>query len=90
MSELDAAQSRFRSTIAFISSRSGSRQIWLIDPARGDQRQITTHPQGVDRFQWAPNGKMIAFTKRPRAKAGSHLLGDVVAIRLASISTLLR
>ena len=33
-----------------------------------------------DGFHWSPDSRRIAFTKRPHAKAGSHLFGDVATI----------
>ena len=33
-----------------------------------------------DTFSWSPDSKSIAFSKRPHAKAGSHLFGDVMTI----------
>ena len=33
-----------------------------------------------DGFHWSPDAKRITFSKRPHAKAGSHLFGDVATI----------
>ena len=33
-----------------------------------------------DTFSWSPDGERLVFTKRPHAKAGGHLHGDLVSI----------
>jgi Tol biopolymer transport system component len=52
--------------IAFISDRSGSREIWL---ARGDgsgQVQVTKfNGPPIDHLQWSPDGRSLAFDGRP-------------------------
>jgi dipeptidyl aminopeptidase/acylaminoacyl peptidase len=64
--------------IAFSSDRPGqvaetkadSKQIYVIDPAGGEARQVTKLEDGVDGFEWAPDSKTIAFTtKDPLSKA---------------------
>jgi Tol biopolymer transport system component len=53
-------------SIAFISDRSGSKEIWL---AKGDgsQQVQVTHFSGpsIDHLQWSPDGRMLAFDARP-------------------------
>jgi serine/threonine protein kinase len=60
-----AAYSRDGS-IAFISDRSGSKEIWL---AKGDgsQQAQVTHFSGpsIDHLQWSPDGRMLTFDARP-------------------------
>jgi len=46
--------------IAFISSRGGKPNIWVIG-ASGEARQITEVKTGVTAFRFAPDGKSIAF-----------------------------
>jgi dipeptidyl aminopeptidase/acylaminoacyl peptidase len=50
------------STIAFISNRSGSRQIWTIRLDGGEARQLTSFPIDIENPQWSPTGSHIAFT----------------------------
>jgi len=48
--------------IAFISNRSGSRQIWAIAVDGGEAIQLTTLPVDVDNLRWSPKGSHIAFS----------------------------
>ena len=56
-------------TIAYLSSTSGtgngSRQIWLIPSIGGSTEQLTRHGGFIDRFQWSPDSRSIAFLARP-------------------------
>src|SRR5262245_11296900 len=49
-------------TIAFISNRSGSSQIWTIDPAGGEAVRKSDFPIDVDNVQWSPDGARFAFS----------------------------
>ncbi|HMC12291.1 MAG TPA: hypothetical protein VKH44_13415, partial [Pirellulaceae bacterium] len=49
-------------TIAFVSSRSGSRQIWTIAVDGGEATQLTTFPVDVDNLRWSPKRSHIAFS----------------------------
>ena len=49
-------------TIAFISSRSGSSQIWTIDMAGGEAVKKSDFPIDVDNVQWSPDGTRLAFS----------------------------
>src|SRR6185436_17205203 len=48
-------------TIAFVSGRSSSRQIWTINVDGGEATQLTSFPVDVDNLQWSPTGSQIAF-----------------------------
>lgn len=49
------------STVAYLSSESGVSNIWLIDAAGGEGRQVTSVKQDISSFKWAPDGDAIAF-----------------------------
>lgn len=47
--------------IAFLSSRSGTPQVWLVDAAGGTPRQITQGADPVGSVAWSPVGDTIAY-----------------------------
>jgi dipeptidyl aminopeptidase/acylaminoacyl peptidase len=49
-------------TIAFLSRRSGRRNIWLIPASGGEMRRLTDLAGGVTSLQWSPDGRWITFT----------------------------
>jgi dipeptidyl aminopeptidase/acylaminoacyl peptidase len=49
-------------TIAFVSNRSGSSQIWTIRVDGGEPRQLSKFPVDVGNIQWSPTGSHIAFS----------------------------
>jgi dipeptidyl aminopeptidase/acylaminoacyl peptidase len=55
--------------IAFLSDRSGVKQVYLLPLKGGEARQLTNLPQGVDGPPvWSPDGGSIAFTASARVK----------------------
>lgn len=48
--------------IAFVSTRGGSAQLYVMSVDAGEPAQLTKISGGVDNIVWAPNGKAIAFT----------------------------
>jgi dipeptidyl aminopeptidase/acylaminoacyl peptidase len=48
--------------IYFISSRSGSSQVWRVSAAGGEAAQVTDYPVDVANLRVAPRGGRIAFT----------------------------
>src|SRR5512140_3170799 len=48
-------------TIAFISTRSGSPQVWTIDPNGGEAVQLTRISTGASGVAWSPAGTHLAF-----------------------------
>jgi dipeptidyl aminopeptidase/acylaminoacyl peptidase len=49
-------------TLAFLSTRDGSSQIYLLKMTGGEPRKLTSHSGGVDIIKWSPDGKQIALT----------------------------
>jgi len=48
--------------IAFLSTRSGSSQIWMINPFGGEAEQVTDLPLGVSNLEIAPQLESFIFT----------------------------
>jgi dipeptidyl aminopeptidase/acylaminoacyl peptidase len=49
-------------TLAFLSSRSGDSQVYLLSMGGGEAHALTHISTGVDIVKWSPDGKTIAFT----------------------------
>ncbi len=49
-------------TVAFVSNRSGSQQIWTIRVDGGEAQQLTRLPLAVDNLRWSPTGRHVAFS----------------------------
>src|SRR6266481_3480183 len=54
--------SRDGKTIAFLSSRSGTSQVYLLSMEGGEAKQFTHLSTGADLVKWSRDGKTIAFT----------------------------
>ncbi|HKI85357.1 MAG TPA: S9 family peptidase [Thermoanaerobaculia bacterium] len=51
-------------TIYFLSSRSGSSQIWKIEPSGGPAAQVSHLPLDVSNLKISPDGQLFAFSLR--------------------------
>ncbi len=49
-------------TLAFLSSRSGESQVYLLSMEGGEAHALTHLSTGADVVKWSPDGKTIAFT----------------------------
>ncbi|MCC7322591.1 MAG: PD40 domain-containing protein, partial [Gemmatimonadaceae bacterium] len=36
-------------------------QLWVVNVASGERRQLTRHPKGISGVQWSPDGTWISF-----------------------------
>ena len=74
--------------LAFLSNRSGSKQIWTIPYSGGEASQLTDLPEEITGFTWSPDGSTIAFVSKavsPQAEQNSSTVdgregSDVVHI----------
>jgi dipeptidyl aminopeptidase/acylaminoacyl peptidase len=48
--------------IAYISTRSGPAQVWVMDALGGNAKQVTKLPTGADGVIWAGDGSTLVFT----------------------------
>ncbi|PYT48181.1 MAG: S9 family peptidase [Acidobacteria bacterium] len=49
-------------TLAFLSSRSGNSQVYLLSMEGGEAHPLTKLSTGADIVKWSPDGKALAFT----------------------------
>lgn len=66
--------------LAFVSSRSGSAQIWRFDGFFGEPRQVTDQPGGASSPVWTPDGEAILYVSRGPAASPDASKGEDVAV----------
>jgi len=62
MADTSPAWSPDSRSIAFISNRGGSSQIWAIALDGGEAAQVSSLPVDLDNLRWSPDGSRIAFS----------------------------
>jgi dipeptidyl aminopeptidase/acylaminoacyl peptidase len=50
------------SFVAFLSTRVGAQQVYIISTSAGEAVQVTRISTGADNVLWSPDGNMLAFT----------------------------
>ena len=60
--DTDPAFSPDGRTLAFLSNRGGSQQIWTLDLAGGEPRPAAAFVNDVSAFHWSPDGKWFVFS----------------------------
>ena len=63
-SDTDPCWSPDSSAIYYLSTRSGSPQVWKIAPSGGDAVQVTDLPLDLSNLKISPDGKVLAFSLR--------------------------
>jgi len=59
--QYDPAWSPDGGTLAYVSDKSGTMELWLYDLASGAQRALTTHEGGAALPAWSPDGREIVY-----------------------------
>jgi dipeptidyl aminopeptidase/acylaminoacyl peptidase len=58
-------------TIAFLSDRDGTAQLYLLPMGGGEAERITNHKDRIESFRWSPDGQRLAFLM-PEAKSDAR------------------
>lgn len=60
--------------IAYMSTQTGSWDIWVVDPETGSTTQLTTHAASDGLPTWSPNGRQIAFVSDRGGSWGIYVM----------------
>lgn len=71
-----------RDKIAFVSERSGNRDIWIMNPDGSDLEQITFHTAEDASPGWSPTGDRIAFSSHRSGNGEIWIIDLHVAVAL--------
>jgi len=80
----DARWSPDGRTIAFLSDRSGRRELFILPEQGGEARKLTSVESGINEFRWAPDGQSLAFTAdadTPEHAKRAALFGDFEIVK---------
>ena len=78
-------------SVAFVSSRGGQADIWLLDLESKRLQNLTDHPGGDYRPAWSPDGQWLAFTSDRNsdgARAATPLRGTAESFSPRQITEL--
>ena len=67
-------------SLAFVSSRGGSPQIWRFNHFFGEPHAVTDHPGGAGGPVWTPDSAHLIFTSRGPGVEADVLAGEDVAV----------
>ena len=73
--------------IGFLSTKSGSVQLWEMNPDGTALKQITDIDGGINEFKYAPDGKKILFTKDVKLDNDIHDLFPDLPLSNARLET---
>src|SRR4051794_8698439 len=65
--------------LAFVSTRSGKPQLWLIPADGGEAAQLTRTKWGAGEFAWSPDGRWIVFASAVDSEADKKLASEKAA-----------
>ncbi len=76
--------------LAFISNRSGTAQLWLLDMADGGEaRQVTNLADSISQIAWSPDNRHVAYiSKKPKPTEEPN--GEIRTDRDVTVITKLR
>jgi len=66
--------------LAFISDRSGDKQVWVIAADGGEARQVTSGALSPSEVAWSPDGRWLAVVGKPPRPAAGAAESDVRVI----------